>query len=376
MKVAQIIDSLKWGGAQKMVLTLVQQLCERRIPVTVISLSDDADTDIAQQIRALGVTTHHLGGRLLNLGRIQHLVTLLNQESVTLAHTYLTYANIIGVFAARAAGVPVIASLRSAGRDPRHYNPLRYHMETYTLTRMASVVMANGHAIAEVHQQRLGNRPIVVIPNAVALPPLPSAAERQRQRASWFSDPTRPILMSVGRFSPPKGQADLLQAFAQLRERLPQAALVFVGDGETRAAVEAQAGQLGLSDDVRFLGARSDVPALLPLADVFVSPSHWEGLSVALLEALAAGLPIVATKVGDAPRVVSADVGSLVSPKDPTALANALHTLLTHPSRCAAAAQAARSRAASQFGLDTWTNRLLKLYTQVSPSFKEALPRE
>ncbi len=137
------------------------------------------------------------------------------------------------------------------------------------------------------------------------------------------------VIGIVGRLEPVKGHGILLEAFAEVRKSAPYVKLLIVGDGSERARLEAKASDLGLADDVRFVGPRRDIPDLLHAMDVFVVSSLEEGLPMSLLEAMAAARPVVATAVGSIPGVVrNGETGLLVPPDDKTALAAALDALL------------------------------------------------
>jgi glycosyltransferase involved in cell wall biosynthesis len=118
---------------------------------------------------------------------------------------------------------------------------------------------------------------------------------------------------------------------------------------------------------VQLLGLRRDVPLLLDAADVYVSSAHWEGMPVATLEAMASGLPIVATRVGDVERLVEPDMGTLVEPGDPKAIAEALLPYFADPALCQRQGDAGRAHVRAHFGHDAWAARLLSLYRELVP---------
>jgi glycosyltransferase involved in cell wall biosynthesis len=175
-----------------------------------------------------------------------------------------------------------------------------------------------------------------------------------------------PLVGSVGRLHPQKDFATLLAAIAQVRKRIPTVRLLLVGDGELRDELESQSRSLGLSEIVTFAGSRTDVPEILAAVDVFTLSSLWEGMSNAALEAMAAGLPVVATAVGGTPEVVVDEVtGLLVPPHDPTSLAGALTTLLREPALRRRMGQAGRERVQEQFSVERMVCRTEALYTEM-----------
>lgn len=157
-----------------------------------------------------------------------------------------------------------------------------------------------------------------------------------------------PTVLSLGRMMPVKGQDVLLEAFALVRDRHPQARLILIGDGPARQEFEQLAARLGIADAVDFVGQRDpdDVRIFMGRTAVFALPSRSEGLPLALLEAMAAGLPVVATRVGGVPDVLEPGTGLLVPPEDAAALAEALSKLLDRPAEAAAMGERARERTA------------------------------
>ena len=185
--------------------------------------------------------------------------------------------------------------------------------------------------------------------------PVPQDAGRRRAAATGnvsaetfpgadaFADPGRPTVLAVGRLAAQKGFGTLLEAAASWRDMQPGPLLVIVGEGPLEAELKSQAARLKL--DVRFPGHRDDVPALLASAAVFVLPSVWEGQPLILQEALRAGVPIVATRVGGTPELTGEDAALLVPPGEVAPLADAVRAVLTDPALAARLRQAAADRA-------------------------------
>jgi len=368
MKIAQIIDTLNWGGAQKMMTALTRELLAHGVEVVIFSLESDTDPSAVflLQLRQMGVEVCLCPGHgLLNFTRVQRLAQKLRDGHFDLVQTYLTYSNILGAMAGRLARIPVIASIRSAAVDPRHYNPLRFHLESLSLRFLARGILVNGYSIAEFHAPRVGKIPVRVIPNAVSLPPRPTAEERQQARRDLIGARNGPLIISVGRLSHAKGFPDLIDAFAALLPDFPDASLALVGSGEMETVLRDHVESLGLRESVFLTGARQDIPPLLTASDLYVSASHWEGMSVALLEGMAAGLPIVATYVGDAPYMVTRETGTLVAPRAPEELSHAMRVLLENPSLMQRLGQAARQRVAEHYNAATWAQTFIDYYCEM-----------
>jgi sugar transferase (PEP-CTERM/EpsH1 system associated) len=169
---------------------------------------------------------------------------------------------------------------------------------------------------------------------------------------------------TVGRLDPVKDQAGLIHAFAQVAS-IGKGALVIAGDGPSRRQLEAVIGELRLGERVRLLGERDDVASILRALDVFVLPSIGEGISNAILEAMATGLPVIATRVGGNGELVKDGLtGRLIEPRRPEALAEALTDYFANPARARAHGAAGRERAISEFGLERMLAGYVALYRQ------------
>ena len=379
MRVAQIIDSLKIGGAQKLQLTFAEAARKRSLSVTVLSLREDPDTPIPGELTSLGIPVLYFPSRkLLSPSRLSTLASYLRKEKFDVVQTHLTSANIVGLMVARAAGVPGIATLHSASFDPRHHGPGRKTLESWALRFGASRVVAVGHVVADAHRNRLHGKMIEVIPNAVLPVQSVAGALREQMRKEITGDASRPLLLSVGRLSLPKGYHDLLSAFRLVKQTHPDCALAIVGGGILRESLLAQIRDQGLSGSAFLLGQRDNVPELLCAADVYVSSSHWEGLPVSVLEAMSAGRPVVATNVGDLPHIVSRETGILVPPKDCNRLAFAISRLLSSASLRQSMGEAARKYVLRNHSPLAWIDRYINLYEElrgnVSGSLDERIP--
>ena len=199
-----------------------------------------------------------------------------------------------------------------------------------------------------------------VLPDTGGSPATATGNVSAETRVVPSADPGRPTVLAVGRLTAQKGFGTLLEAAAFWRDMRPEPLLVIVGEGPLEAELKSQAARLRL--DVRFPGHRDDVPALLASAAVFVLPSVWEGQPLILQEALRAGVPIVATRVGGTPELTSEDAVLLVPPGDAGKLADAVRVVLTDPALAARLRQAAANRARALPGQDAAVTAALAEY--------------
>jgi glycosyltransferase involved in cell wall biosynthesis len=365
MRVAIIVDTLNIGGAQKLITSFVSAVSKQRIQPTIVSLRDQAAAVNLDLLHSAVVDVKIFPSHsLLNLGRLIRLVHFLRAEKFDLIHTHLSYANILGSLAGYYAGIPVIATLHSTGNDSYRKSGLLLRLEGVILHYFARRIVAVGHRVAAAYRRRLGSRPIDVIPNGVPTPLQLSAQERQQLRREFTGDEDRVIIISVGRLVPAKGYEDLIEAFAILHRQDPRPVLVIAGGGRLFDTIKKKLVKMNLEDSIYCLGERNDIPQLLAASDIYAISSHREGLPVALLEAMMAGLPIVATSVGDIPQVVTSQIGSLVPPRRPDCLAEALGDLVSAPERASTMGQAGRRRAMQEYSLEAWVEKLTSLYEE------------
>jgi len=284
-------------------------------------------------------------------------------EGADLVHLHTGRANWLGGWAARRAGRPAITTRRM----DRPIRRGRWSNKLYgdLVRRAVAISPAVSRVLAKAG---VPNERIVTICSSVD----PDAAKPTREsavvRAELGTHDGDVVLLALAQLSRRKGFDILLQALAQLADRddLPTWCCWLAGDGEVGPALQSQADHLGLGKRVRFLGLRSDAPDLLAAADLFVMPSRAEGLGVAALEAMAAGLPVVASRVGGlADAVAHGETGQLVAPEDPLALATTLIELLKDADLRARLGAAGPAHVARNFSVQTMVDGYLALYREV-----------
>jgi glycosyltransferase involved in cell wall biosynthesis len=284
-----------------------------------------------------------------------HLVTAFRRSKPDVLHTHDLPPHLLGSPAAWLARVPVVI-------HTRHFRTGKLTFRHALAARAASALSTAVVAVSEDSAGLLGSEGVATSKLLV----IHNGADVQAFAPGdrWTRPPGRRVI-SVGRLSPVKDYPTLLQAARRVVACLPDFRLDIVGDGPSRASLGALRTELGLESCVRFLGERHDVAELLASADAFALASTSEGLSISLLEALAAGLPIVATRVGGNPEIVEDGVtGVLVSPGDVDAVATALVSLLSDAGRLTSMARAARLRAEQHFDLRRVVARYEALYVE------------
>ena len=332
--VLHVIDTLGLGGAERFLVGLVRELDKERFRPLVAWLSEAgpfADDLIADGIPVVGIGA---GGHR-DTRALARLVRLMRQEKVCVLNTHLFVDGFYGRLAALWARVPVrVVTQQNAYDDPRLRLPSwqiwANRLLVPTTHRFIAVSQAAREYLHRVEWVPEGK--ITVIPNAVTLPDPPHPDRVQELRRVWLAGREGPLIGTVARLQPQKGLDVFLRAVRLLRETLPDVRAVIVGEGPLRADLEALAEQLGIADRVVFPGTRRDIPTVLAALDVFVLPSRFEGLSLALLEAMAMARPVVATAVSGTVEVIrDGETGLLVPPEAPDALAARIREMWTHP---------------------------------------------
>lgn len=358
-RVLQVVLSLNPGGTERLVLDLVGRLHDE-IPMSVCCL--DGEGAWASQLRDRGVVVsslHRTPGFHPWLGRKIHALARRHGATLMHAHHYspFVYSSLAKMWSPRTQLV-FTEHGRVSDDPPSRKRRFANRVMSKFPTRVFSVSEdLRRHIVAE----GFASDQVEVIHNGITIQPLPDAGTRAAIRARLNVDDSTLVVGTVARLDPVKDLGTLIEATAIIRTTRP-VRLVIVGDGQERAALERLAADRGLgSDDVAFLGHRDDARDWLAGCDLFVNCSISEGVSLTILEAMAAGLPIIATRVGGTPEVVTADCGVLVPPRDPQAIAHALVQFGSDASPRASFGAAARARAETLFSLD----RMIRQYRDV-----------
>ena len=360
--VLHLIGTLQVGGAEQQLVSLAPLFNPERFRIIVATMQP-------RDTLAGALAGTHVECRLLNF-RVRHFISgvwrlcsLLRREKVDVLHTHMYHASWYGRIAGLCARVPVMVTT-DHGHDPWR-KPWHIAFERFAL-RYTDLKIAVSKDVAEVLKARdhVPDEKLVVIPNGVDPERFRVVkAERDSIRAEFgFTDDTV-LIGSVGRLVEPKAYHVLIEAMVHVSKLVPPARLVLIGDGPLRGDLERCASDLGVSDGVLFAGARSDIPAVLAAIDIYAMSSNREGLPVSLLEAMAAGKPIVATMVGGIPEVVSdRREGLLVPSGDPEALAGAIRELACDPKLAAHLGRQASEKVAAEYSIGATVRRLEEVY--------------
>ncbi len=364
MKIVHIVESLDVGGLEHTVLALAQAQQARGHSVAIICLWRRGA--LAAQAVAAGLEVQCCDKQPgFDWRAFKALRGMLRQAAPDVAHTHNAMAHYYSALAGLGLGLPRLVSTRH-GMGSRQLGARRERLYRLALHRTDAAVSVC--AAARARYVRHGVMPrakAVVVPNGIELSRfVPRSDQRAAQLRSELGLPAQAVLFgSVGRLHEAKRQSLLLQALRRLLDAGVSAAVVLVGDGDQRAALESEIEALSLQRHARLLGTRRDVHELLAGLDVFVLPSRTEGYSLALVEACASALPIIATQVGGNAEIVAHDLSGLLVPRDDLdALTQAMARLAGNPPLRLMLGQAARTWALREGSLDTMAERYLALY--------------
>ena len=360
LRVVLAIESSGPGGAERMVVSLAEALMRGGDEPIVATLKTGWMT---QRAEAAGIPVWIEPQRPgLDLRWVLRFARRLSRERIDVLHTHEFGMNSYGGAAALLSRTRAISTIHG-----RHWvvDRLRRRVAYRLLRALGVPVVAVSRDLAGYLEQRLGlaHDRLEVVHNGIALAPELRAEDRAARRIALRSElgipPKASLLIAVGNLYPVKDHATLLHALS----RLPDAWLAIAGRGGEEENLRRLARELGIGARVHLLGLRDDVPDLLAAGDVFVQPSKSEGLPLAVLEAMAQRIPVVATNVGGvAEAVEDGRTGCLVPSGDPSALAAAVSGILDSPDRGASLAAAANARVREEFSVEHMLSRYRDLY--------------
>lgn len=360
MKIVQVIPYFCFGGAETMCENLSYALRKLGNEVLVISLYDRR-TPISQRMEQAGIRIVYLDKKLgLDFSMVGKIAAVLRQEKPDVVHTHLNTIK-YAVAAARLSGVKTCVHTVHNVAQQEAEGKVEKIIRNFYFTRGWSVPVGLSPAVQETISQfyKLEKSQIPVIYNGIDLSHcIPKKDYSLGQTIT---------LLHIGRFTQQKNHVGLLRAFAGIVSVFPRSRLNLVGEGELRETVEAEAARMGLRDRVRFLGSQSNVYPFLHQADVFLLPSEYEGMPMTLIEAMGTGLPIVATRVGGVPDMLTDGTSAILTPCDPDAVARACVSVLEREDLRRNLGQAALEQSV-RFSAGFMAQQYVKVYkSKISP---------
>ena len=404
VKILHLTTDSRIGGAEKIIISLATHLDKHRYESKVVALLPGGE--LIEGLRDKGIEAECLGMRnKFDLRAIYKLSRIIREKKIDILHTHLFHANVLGRMVGRLAKVPVIISSLHVMEKRRHHLWL-----DWLTNRMVDAEICVCEAVRKFTMEKARIRPdkLVTIPNgidvreydlnvkltqAISQNIRDSLEEKSRENRGEACDyqvatmrekgklytmdvkekkrelgieSNYPVLGTVGRLHEQKGHIYLLKAMPAILEEYPEAVLLIVGDGPLRSKLEGLCFKLQINKTVKFLGFRKNIKELMTLIDVFILPSLWEGMPIVLLEAMALGKPIVATRVGGAEELIKDGVtGLLMPPADDEALAKALINILSRENGGRELGKIAKREVERRFTLEVMVGKTEKLYERL-----------
>lgn len=357
------------GGAEKQLSLLAGSLDATRFRPIVVQLGHGGAGTVP--VGAAGAATLlHVPVRRFygfhGLVQLYRLTRLARRERVDIIHTFFEKSEVMGWMISRLAGIPRwITARRDLGFKRKGIYRTIFRLASNDCCRCVAVCRAVGdQALAE---GSISSEKIEIIYNGLDISPYQERIDTVEIRRALGVSVTAPLVGMVANMNfEIKGHRHFLEAARRILGHIPNAEFLLVGEGPLRGRFQALAGELGIEARVHFLGARNDTPAILSVLDVSVLCSTSEGMSNVILESMAAGKPVVATRVGGNPELVTEGVtGLLAPPADPDALADAILSLLRDPDAARAMGVAARERVVREFTVEAMVRKHERLYQRM-----------
>jgi glycosyltransferase involved in cell wall biosynthesis len=364
IRVLHIFPYFGSGGAEHMGVYLMRSLNRARFEVEAVSLYDPWGTDLEKMLAEAGVTVSYLGKkRGPDFRMYPRLARVFRRFRPHVVHTHLNILRYVLPLLVHRISLPSVHTVHNLAEREVDFGKWIHRLAF----RLGVVPVAIGDEVAASLARLYGIRNPPLIPYGIPIHAFvrnESAREVWREKEGFALDDT--VYVSVARFYPQKNHRLLLHAFADGPARDMRARLLLAGDGPLRGDLQVMANRLGVGNRVSFLGIRTDIPELVAAADVFALSSDWEGNPLSVMEAMAAGRPVVATAVGGVPElVVHGKTGLLVPAGDAVALAEAMRKIGHDEALRKEMGRASAERAASCFDERVMTRSYEELYERL-----------
>ena len=367
LRVLQLSAPTTLAGAERVMLNYLQHYDPNNFTVRVASFLNyqHLNNSFTIALEDLGIPHDKIRiGNTSLIRQIYETIRVIKRHDIDVLHTHGYCSDFIGLIAVNFVKIPIVSTVH--GWTPISPKLRRYEMlDRFCLKRFDSIVCVSRRLHEEFNHLGISTERLVYLPNAVSLP-VQILGQREEARQQLGVAAEEKIIIAIGRLSPEKGLDILLAAFARQFVSDRGVRLILVGDGSEMAELKLLASRLDIAEQVVFAGFSADVACYYAAADLFVMSSHTEGFPMALLEAMAWGLPVLASAVGGIPDIVhEGKDGCLVPPGNEEQLAAVMGNLLNDRELAARLGQIARQTITERFAADKWAIALEKVYTGV-----------
>ena len=366
LRVHALVDSLGFGGAELLVADFARVAPGAGIELSVGALHEGDVSAAAARLQAAGIEPTVVPVRSLwRRSDVRRVREHLEAVRPDLLHTHLGYADVLGGLAARGIGLPSVSTIHADWWGGSGRERAKARLMALARRRCAKRVIAVSESARNIYLGRGWDSPdrVVVVRNGITAEPRPGAGRAVRAELGIGLD--EPLAVMVSRLGPEKAHDVAIDAVALARRHLPKLRLLIVGDGELRQEVQSRAAALGGAAIVA--GHRGDVMEVLDAADLLLHPSRFDAFPTALLEAMAASVPILATATGGIVEIVDAEETAILVDAPPRAedVARELKRLIGDPELRRRLAAAGRERFLASFQAEAWAARTRLVYDEV-----------
>lgn len=351
------------GGAENFIRLCAPRVKNSGVNLRVITLENGGEW--IEELRSLGLQVIELGFSRKNfILPIIRLMRLWYKEKPVLVHTHLYHAGLVGRWIAYILKIPIIVVHQHGYESSRSL--LRSYLDRFS-SKLVNKYIASCEAVSQILRvrERIPSENILVIFNGVSTEEITNPIHKISLINDLVKQNTH-LISTVGRLSPEKGQIFLIQAMKSLLLEKINVNLIIIGTGPEKNRLVSEVRNQGLIGKVHFMGDQRNVTEWLSASQIFVLPSLWEGISLALLEAMWSGLPVIATNVGGTPEIISHQENGLLIPlKDPEAITRAILQIINEPDLKRKISNEAKKTILNKFNIDRTTQELCKLYADL-----------
>lgn len=365
-RILHLISSSGFLGAENVVLELSKELTKLNhwVTIGILETRDNRHMELAERAREAGVNVQLFPcqGRF-DKRTITAVRDFIVREKPSVLHSHGYKANFYFLLANRGR-LPWIVTNHLWKRTNATLK-IYAHLDSLVMRKADCIVAVSEQIANDMKQRGIAADKVAIIENGVSLERFRIGNKDEMRKAFGFNGNEK-VIGTVASLTPEKGHTYLIDAAREVIHKHPEARFLIIGDGPQRQSLEETTAHLGLSGKVIFTGSRKDIPEILSLLDAFVLPSFKEGLPMALLEAMAAKVPVIATKVGAVPKLIEDGVsGILIPPKDPQAIADAAIEVLSDEQGSLKMARKGFERVRDHYSSATMAQKYLALYNDL-----------
>ncbi len=366
LKILYLITELEFGGAENLLLELSRYISREYFDVSIGYLKGKGT--LKEDFKKIGIRVVYFNMRSrLDVFCIFRLAGFIRKEKFDIVHTHLIDADIFGYFGAKIAGVSRIVSTKHSTDDFRKRKTISVFLDAFVANRICKNI-AVSNAVREflIKHQKIAQEKIKVVYHGINVPRFSWEINKDKSKVDLDLNSEEYIVGVIGRFEKEKGHIFLIEAINKIMLEIKNIHFVFLGEGSLKESMQEKINSLNLNNKATFLSARKNVESVLNALDILVMPSLWEGLGMASLEAMAAGVPVLASDVEGIREVVkNNETGILVPPADSGELANQVLALLKDEPLRSRLSKNGRDFVEKNFNINKFVNEMELLYKQL-----------